>query len=143
MIRLASLQDNQVIGYLGQISLGYQFDQASFNQQLSQLSQDPDHFIYVYQDESGLVQAFIHLANYQTLFDPPGLEVVNLAVNPAQQGQGLGQALLDFAEKLARDHQLPWIKISSSLKRSQAHKFYQKAGYKCLKEQKYFTKNLK
>ena len=106
------------------------------------MTQDSDHFIYVYQDDLNQIQAFIHLATYQTIFNPPGLEVVNLAVDPDCQGQGLGSNLLVFAEDLARRQGLSWIKVSSSLIRTQAHRFYQKAGYDCLKEQKFFAKYL-
>lgn len=58
------------------------------------------------------------------------------------QGQGIGSHLLDYAENFAQDQGAEFIKLSSSIQRTQAHHFYEKHGYTCLKEQKYFKKNL-
>ncbi len=61
-----------------------------------------------------------------------------LSVDPARRGLGLGALLLQRAEQYAKDRGCYSIELSSNLRRSRAHQFYLKQGYK--ETSRYFVK---
>jgi ribosomal protein S18 acetylase RimI-like enzyme len=61
---------------------------------------------------------------------PKSFRVLDLAVDPACQGIGIGKILMDEAERIARAMGLTHISCSARLNNSQAIKFYEKQGYK-------------
>lgn len=56
--------------------------------------------------------------------------IEDIAVDPGYQGQGIGKAMMLFAMDLAREEQCYKIVISSNIKRVNAHKFYEKLGFR-------------
>ncbi len=60
---------------------------------------------------------------------PPIAHLSGLVVAPDQRRTGLGAALLDAAEQLARTWGCSRIELSSSLGRDAAHHFYPAQGY--------------
>lgn len=57
------------------------------------------------------------------------LHVENVAVFPARQGQGLGRALLSFAEDEARRRDLPTIELYTNVKMTENLDLYEWLGY--------------
>lgn len=55
--------------------------------------------------------------------------ISNLGVDPASQGQGIGSALLKFAEELTRDQKLAKCSLIVGLYNQDAFRFYQRHGY--------------
>jgi ribosomal protein S18 acetylase RimI-like enzyme len=57
------------------------------------------------------------------------LHVENVAVFPARQGEGLGRALLAFAEKEAARRNLPTIELYTNVKMTENLELYPRLGY--------------
>lgn len=93
------------------------------------LAGKPGYEAHVIEESDGAVQGYV-------LFGPtPKAEGVWdlywIAVDPKQQGQGLGQLLLRFVENEVRRQAGRMLLIETSSKRSYAPtiRFYQRAGY--------------
>ena len=62
---------------------------------------------------------------------PDHLFVENVAVDPARQGQGVGRALLAFAERFARDHSLDELRLYTNQAMTENIKIYNRLGWRC------------
>ena len=63
-----------------------------------------------------------------------------LVIEESSRGSGIGQQLLQAAERLARDKQCAQIELSSSEKRIRVHQLYENNGYKEVRKR--FVKHL-
>ncbi len=59
----------------------------------------------------------------------PSAIVEDVAVDPAMQGQGIGQAMMRHALALARASACYKLALSSNVKREKAHAFYDSLGF--------------
>lgn len=82
-------------------------------------------------ENNGVVCGFISTVKEISLeVDGEFLRVIGLAVKEKYQRSGIGSALLRAVEKSALEHKFGVITLSSNFKRTDAHKFYEKQGYK-------------
>lgn len=82
-------------------------------------------------ENNGMVCGFISTVKEISLeVDGEFLRVIGLAVKEEYQRSGIGSALLRAVEKSALEHKFGVITLSSNFKRTDAHKFYEKQGYK-------------
>lgn len=58
-----------------------------------------------------------------------GLGVFNLVVSPALQGTGIGRFLMEHVELLARDHNIPYVRLDAYEKNPFSTAFYRHLGY--------------
>ena len=58
------------------------------------------------------------------------LLVENVAVDPAQQGRGIGRALLAFAEQRADELGLAELRLYTHVKMTENQAFYRRLGYR-------------
>ena len=65
----------------------------------------------------------------ETITAPDHLFIENIAVAPAQQGQGLGVSLLEHAETLARDSGLDTLRLLTNGRMQTNISLYQRHGY--------------
>ena len=77
------------------------------DEDLEQLLTESDKPIFVYEDESQQVQAYLFCQlqeskGHATLTDRRVLYIDDLCVAEEVRGQGIGEALMDFAQDLAR-----------------------------------------
>jgi len=61
--------------------------------------------------------------------EPDHLLVENVAVAPERQGQGIGRALLAFAEDVAREAGTPTLRLYTHVKMTENLAFYPRLGY--------------
>ena len=61
--------------------------------------------------------------------DRPWCPITTLVVDEAHRGHGIGQMLVEAAEKAARDASCSRIEATSALHRDAAHGFYERLGY--------------
>jgi GNAT superfamily N-acetyltransferase len=66
-----------------------------------------------------------------------------LVVDTKVRNQGIGASLMTTAEKWATDRNLKLMRVRSNMKRTDAHRFYQRQGYEIVKSWHLFTKALK
>ena len=69
------------------------------------------------------------IANGQLLIYPHGAELANIAITPAWQGQGVGTAIIDALEAIARENGLVELEIGVDVKNGRALALYERLGY--------------
>ena len=140
-IRPAQPADTQRIVELNRSALGYTVDPQALQVQLERILKRPTDRLLVAADaQTGRVEGFVHAADYETLHSGRLKNIVALAVDPAQQGQGLGRMLLETVEQWAREEGCDGVRLVSSMQRTKAHAFYAHCGYTMRKEQKNFIR---
>ncbi|HEX6667759.1 MAG TPA: GNAT family N-acetyltransferase [Solirubrobacterales bacterium] len=75
-------------------------------------------------EEDGEIVGLIILAR-----EPDHLLVENVAVDPGRQGEGIGRALLAFAETVARDAGLSTLRLYTHVTMTENRAFYPRLGY--------------
>jgi GNAT superfamily N-acetyltransferase len=61
--------------------------------------------------------------------EPDHLLVENVAVEPGRQGEGIGRALLAFAEDVAREAGTPTLRLYTHIKMTENRALYSRLGY--------------
>ncbi|HET7213518.1 MAG TPA: GNAT family N-acetyltransferase [Terriglobia bacterium] len=140
-IRAAQIGD---AGRLAELSgqLGYPSSVASVRKRLRNLLADRDHAIWVAESEAGAVAGWIHVFVKRLLESDREVEIGGLVVDQDFRGQGAGKALVERAERWAKARRLTSVYVRSNIIRKDAHIFYQKLGYKIIKTQSAFRKEL-
>lgn len=88
------------------------------------------------------VAGWIHVRRVDGLESDPRAEVWGLVVDDQVRSQGVGRALLEFAERWAAENGLECMRVRSNVLRERAHGFYERAGYAVVKQQSVFEKRL-
>lgn len=139
MIREAKLEDcNAIRDLLDQ--LGYPKSVEIIEKKLVQLLQTGWDEIFVY-EVNEQVLAFITLHySVQLAYDKDFCEIGYFVVDQDARSQQIGNELESFACRRANERGCGDIFVYSSLKRKDAHRFYERQGYNQI--EKYFEKSL-
>ena len=81
---------------------------------------DCDTFVY---DEAGIVGLLVLVP------EPDHVTIENVAVDPSRQGEGIGRALLDFAEARAREVGRDQVRLFTHVKMTENQAIYRARGY--------------
>lgn len=87
----------------------------------------------------GWVEVFVHGG---ILGGTDGAEISGLVVEEGLRGRGIGAALVRAAEEWARARGHARIRVRSNVKRERAHEFYLREGYREVKRQAVFERDL-
>ena len=68
-------------------------------------------------------------AHWQLPFDIPVLTLHILAIHPDYQGKGVGRALMDYAETLAKERGALAVRLDTHENNTPACRLYEKCGY--------------
>lgn len=85
--------------------------------------------VFIGVEKDGLTVAFCQIHLDQNLEGLKTLIVDELVVSKEFRSLGIGSQVLKYVENYARQKELLIIDISSSIRRKQAHKFYEKNYY--------------
>jgi GNAT superfamily N-acetyltransferase len=107
---------------------------------LSFILASPDHDVLVFDD--GEVIAWVGLTVSHSLTSEPHASLMGLVVDAGHRSRGIGQAMMEAAEQWARDRGLGHLRLRTNLVRADAHRFYERIGYKPVKEQRVYEKRL-
>ncbi|HEY4130857.1 MAG TPA: GNAT family N-acetyltransferase [Gemmatimonadaceae bacterium] len=110
--------------------LGYPTTSAAIVRRLARLDADPSARILVAtsgEDVVGL--ATVHLRNTINHETPIG-QLTMLVVDEKNRTHGVGRALVGAAEAWAREHESKRFVVTTALKRTDAHAFYERLDYK-------------
>jgi GNAT superfamily N-acetyltransferase len=125
--------------------LGYPTTPQAMEERLDRLLARPlVHHVLVApqpQDDGELLGA-MHASRRETLESDDHVEISGLIVDASTRGAGVGKVLVSAAERWARDLGLNVVRVRSSTTRTGAHAFYERLGFRVLKQQIAFIKEL-
>lgn len=140
MTRRAAPEDAAAIATLsGQ--LGYPSTDAEVRARLADVVEREDSAVFV-TEEAGNVIAWIHVYGIHTLESDAHAEIAGLVVDEAHRNRGIGQALVGAAERWAIEAGYRDIRVRSNVVRERTHRFYEREGYRIVKRQAAFVKDL-
>jgi GNAT superfamily N-acetyltransferase len=128
-VREAEPQDlASIVDLVGQ--LGYPSRERAVAQRLERLSADPRSWVYVALEGERVVGlAAVHVMSLLERDDPIA-RVTAMVVAEGGRGRGVGRALLDQLEEVARIQGCDRIDLTSRYRREGAAAFYRRMGFK-------------
>lgn len=119
--------------------LGYQISEADLLENIK-LHLSPAYALFV-SEMAGKLIGFIsiHIYRYPHLKDSLS-RITALCVDANYRSFGIGGKLLTYAEKYIKSRGCKLIELTSGIQREDAHRFYEKYGYK--EKRKRFVKDL-
>ena len=121
--------------------LGYRVTREDVLRRLGAIAGHADHLLLIAVEGERPI-GFLHACVTQTLEHDLSGEIRSLAVDEAYRSRGVGQALVDAAERWLRGVGLSRMRVRSNVKRTRAHRFYERLGYTITKAQNVFDKEL-
>ncbi len=103
---------------------------------------DPDRGLYVAEADDGRVVGWVHVHVYHTLALESSVEIEGIVVDQSCRRQGVGRALVAQAEAWAQSRGYSSIRLRSNVVRPEAHQFYPGLGYRLIKTQHMYAKDL-
>lgn len=86
--------------------------------------------LFVAEDADGTRVGFVHLQRTEDFFTGrSNCHIADLAVAPAHEGRGVGNALLAHAEQWAREHHCQLVTLAVLPGNERARALYESAGY--------------
>lgn len=140
LIRPAVYGDAAALCGINSTSLGYDYPLALTRRNLEHVLTRGEDGIFVAVRE-GEVLGYIHGQPYTTLYHDPLVNVLALSVASGVQKNGVGRALLAHLENWARERGYSGVRLSSGMERAGAHVFYERCGYRPIKNHKTFRRD--
>ena len=141
-IRPATLADSGALAAL-YTELGYPSSAAEMHARLARVITDPAHAVLAAEltKPTGVVGA-VHIGLYPILESDNAAQILGIVVSPIQQRNGIGRALMERAERWARERHCTTIFLRTNELRTDAHSFYARLGYLNDRTQFVFQKRL-
>jgi GNAT superfamily N-acetyltransferase len=137
-VRLAQPGDANAIAALT-VQLGYDVDPASVSRRLARILAMTDATMFV-AEVGGAIAGRVHAAITEHLETDPVVTIGGMVVGERFRGRGVGRALMQRVEAWAAECGCRMVRLSSSMARTGAHRFYEQLGYKHVKTQYAFAK---
>ena len=139
-IRTAQVSDAEAIAALT-TQLGYEVEPSAVADRLSRLlSRNDQQFLIA--DDDGRAVGWIHMVIAEFVESGAFVVIGGLVVDRDHRKQGIGRRLLAHAEAWAVKNGCSIIRLWSSSRRTEAHRFYERIGYTNIKTQYSFMKSL-
>jgi ribosomal protein S18 acetylase RimI-like enzyme len=122
--------------------LGYPIQTTGLIPRLEKILEDPNYAIFGACGDKGKVVGFVQVFTVCTVESEMFAEIMGLVVDQHYRRKGVGKKLMEAAEAWAKDRGIDVVRLRSNTIRKEAHKFYQDIGYKILKTQYTFYKEL-
>ncbi len=139
MIRMAQFTDEeslyQLICELEETNLNHAAFSHAWRAQW-----DDAHYVCLVYEQAGVIIGVCNLRLEEQLHHAAWIaEILELSVKGSHRSAGIGKQLLAAACQLARQRGCIQIEVSSNVKRSAAHRFYQREGF----QQKHYKFTMK
>jgi GNAT superfamily N-acetyltransferase len=122
--------------------LGYPVSEDEAFRHMSAIEQDPDHVVLVAADSQGKVVGWVHVFLARRVFMPLRADLGGLVVDEAIRGKSIGEKLMGAVEEWASQMGCGRFIVRSNVVREEAHRFYERLGYKTFKQQAVLRKEL-
>ena len=139
-VREAIFQDAEVLTSLT-AQLGYPCTKVEILARLIPY-QNKTHGVVFVAVLDGTVVGWISLNIVRYFYVDPFIEVSGFVVEEKQRSKGIGKKLLQKVEAWTKEQGYKRIRIRTNVIRERAHKFYENNGYKKVKEQKVYMKEI-
>jgi GNAT superfamily N-acetyltransferase len=127
-IRDATAADSAALARLcGQ--LGYPTSVEEMPARLMRLATDPNIRVLVAESDQGVVGLATMHVRHMINHDAPLAQLTTLVVDERCRGQGVGRALVETVERLARARPCKRLVVTTALRRTDAHAFYETLGF--------------
>lgn len=133
-IRRARPEDREALARLA-TQLGYPSSPEQMAERLARVAGDPLHVVFVADAGDGPV-GFAHVLETRTIESPAHAEIAGLVVAEGARGRRIGQQLVAAAVEWAGGRALPELRVRSNVMRLDAHRFYEREGFRLAKTQK-------
>jgi GNAT superfamily N-acetyltransferase len=140
-IRQAEIKDVERIAILSE-QLGYSVTIGEIKQRLSKIIKNDSYIIYVATIANEHVIGWAQAHIYEIILMPNQALLHGLVVDENYRNNGIGKLLMQRIEEWAYKVGCEGVQIRSSIRRKEAHLFYEKIGYTNIKDQKAFHKAL-
>ncbi len=92
--------------------------------------QPPGSHVFVAENDDGERVGFIHLQTMKDFFSNAQIcHISDLAVDRKHDGEGIGSALLAYAERWAREHKFRHLQLAVFEGNQRARKLYERSGF--------------
>jgi ribosomal protein S18 acetylase RimI-like enzyme len=122
--------------------LGYPSSESEITRRYDLIKDRSDARLLVAEHVERNVVGWIHVQATCLLEADPRAEIWGLVVAEAVRGAGAGRALVRAVEEWAIQHGLDVVTVRSNIVREGARRFYEHLGYRIVKTQNAFRKNL-
>ncbi|SDN31843.1 GNAT family N-acetyltransferase [Acetanaerobacterium elongatum] len=139
LIRPANPQDGMAIYKLNRDAFGYEFNPQRTCERLAEILSNVSNHIFV-AERAGQVIGYLHAADYDCTYSEPLKNILAVAVEERERGNGVGRMLLQAVEAWAKESGACGVRLASGFNRQPAHQFYLACGYSHRKDQKNFVK---
>lgn len=137
-IREINIDDYYDIYLLNQ-ELGYFYPMEKVKERITYITENTRDIILV-AEQDGEVIGYIHGSPYELLYFDSLINILGFVVKEKYRNKGVGSLLLNSLERWAKENGYSGVRLVSGSERLNAHKFYQKRSYVCIKDQKNFRK---
>jgi GNAT superfamily N-acetyltransferase len=120
--------------------LGYAITVPETLQNIIAIGESKNEVIFVAEQGRGVV-GWIHVFHALRLESGSFCEIGGLVVNDKDQKMGIGKMLIEKARLWCREKGNSTLRVRCNIKRTDAHQFYLKLGFKENKQQKIFEIN--
>lgn len=138
MIREAAASDAAALAALS-TQLGYPAKPEEAAKRLAALG--PGNAILVAEEEDAVL-GWIHVCGIRFFQSPPFAEIGGLVVDEAARGKGVGKLLVQAAVRWAAEQGYGKLRVRSNVVREDAHRFYEREGFRRVKTQAVFDLKL-
>ena len=138
IVREATSSDAAALAALS-TQLGYPTQPAEAAERLAALG--PSNAVLV-AEEDGAVLGWIHVCGIRFFQSSPFAEIGGLVVDEATRGRGVGKLLVEAAVSWAAEQGYGKIRVRSNVIREDAHRFYEREGFRRVKTQAVFDRKL-
>jgi len=119
--------------------LGYPSTEAEIASRLAGLLTNDDHAVFVV-EEDGEVAAWIQVSLSRLVESPLSAEVGGLVVDESHRRRGFGPLLLGAGDAWAKERGASRMRVPCNVVRADAHRFYEREGFREVKRQRIFER---
>jgi GNAT superfamily N-acetyltransferase len=141
LIRQMEPADAEAVSLLA-VQLGYQRPPDAIRNWIEGLEENSETQAAFVACVGEQVAGWVEVSIQSRLQSPRFTLIGGLVVREESRGKGLGRMLCERAERWSLERQLKIIRLTSRESRSEAHRFYLRAGYRVTKTSLAFEKNL-